>query len=80
MTTSSFREPAILGRTGRLVTDQSESEKIISSENSTEAGETGPDGWAQGGGGGEAGIGGRSLQGQPTRTRRTSGPPTRTCQ
>ena len=30
MTTSNFREPALLGRTGRLVTDQSESDKIIS--------------------------------------------------
>ena len=33
MTKSSFREPAMLGRTGRLVTDQSESDKIISAQN-----------------------------------------------
>ena len=32
MTKSSFREPAMLGRTGRLVTDQSESGRIISPE------------------------------------------------
>ena len=30
MTTSSFREPAMQGRTGRQVTNQSESDKIIS--------------------------------------------------
>ena len=30
MTTSNFREQAMLGRTGRLVTDQSEQDKIIS--------------------------------------------------
>ena len=30
MTTSDFREPAMLGRTGWLVTDQSESDGIVS--------------------------------------------------
>ena len=30
MTMSNFREPAMLGRTWRVVTDQSESDKIIS--------------------------------------------------
>ena len=33
MTTSNFREPAMLGRTGRLITDQSESDKIVSPQN-----------------------------------------------
>ena len=33
ITTSSFKEPAMLGRTGHLVTDQFESHSIISQEN-----------------------------------------------
>ena len=37
MTTSSFREPAMLGRTGRLVTDHSELDNIISPQNMSDS-------------------------------------------